>query len=87
MFVKHFILCFQIKCGPLLHTCQIIDTGPAVSILVLSNLCDDTSSYRYQITLFKEYLPEILFTRIYLGEKFKCAIFLKKGRTHTFYIK
>ncbi len=26
-----------------------------------------------------KYLPEILFTRIYLGEKCKCAVFLKKN--------
>ncbi len=39
--------CIQIKRGPLLHTCHNIDTGPAVSILVSSNLCDNTSSYRY----------------------------------------
>ncbi len=26
----------------------------------------------------KEYLAEILFTRIYLGEQFKCAIFVKR---------
>ncbi len=38
--------CIKIKCGPLLLTCHNIDTGPAVSILVSSNLCDNTSSYR-----------------------------------------
>ncbi len=27
-----------------------------------------------------EYLPEMWFTRIYLGEKFKCAVFLKEKR-------
>ncbi len=37
--------CTQMKCDPLLHTCHNIDTGPAVSILLSSNLCDDTSSY------------------------------------------
>ncbi len=28
----------------------------------------------------KEYLPEMLFTRIYLGEKCKCAVFSKKKK-------
>ncbi len=46
--VQHFkpCSCIQMKHGPLLHTCHDIDTGPAVSILVSSNICDDTSSYR-----------------------------------------
>ncbi len=37
--IKHFkrCSCIQIKCGPLLHTCHNIDTGPVVSILVSSN--------------------------------------------------
>ncbi len=45
--VQHFkpCSCIQMKHGPLLHTCHDIDTGPAVSILVSSNICDDTSSY------------------------------------------
>ncbi len=50
---SHFFLlnfkrcsCIEIKHGPLLHTCHNIDTGPAVSILVSSNLCVDTLSYR-----------------------------------------
>ncbi len=49
-FLLHFkrCSCIQIKCGPLLYTCHNIDTGTAVSILVSSNLCDDTSSYRTQ---------------------------------------
>ncbi len=40
VFIKHFKLCscIQMKCGPLLHTCHNINTGPAVSILVSSNL-------------------------------------------------
>ncbi len=47
-FLLHFkrCSCIQIKRGPLLHMCHSIDTGPAVSILVSSNLCDDTLSYR-----------------------------------------
>ncbi len=32
------------------------------------------------LVLSLEYLPEILFTRIYLGEKCKCAVFLKKKK-------
>ncbi len=58
--VKHFkrCSCIQIKCGPLLHTCHNIDTGPAVSILVSSNLCDNTSSYRYFEHSINSKLPQ-----------------------------
>ncbi len=35
-----------------------------------------------------DYLTEILFTRIYLGEKFKCAIFPKeRKKKNTYNIK
>lgn len=39
--------CIQIKHCPMLCTCHNIDAGPAVSIFILSNLCEDTLSYRY----------------------------------------